>query len=238
MDNENQSTESESTKATTVNERVPEALRNKKTAIMKNAGPPKKQSKTSGIQESVSQLRKIVDLTVDKEDEYDRFALHIAAQLRKLPERSFVILKDQIQSLITKERLKNMTCSHSSSEGTSRTSYYSYRGSLPSTPSPQAYQPTATLLGQEGFRSTPSPQYPTYEIQEASHGIQQHANISDQQVTVHTLPQEQSNDGDVLMEYSNISDQEEVQEVQVIPQEQANDGDILQKAIESIFPTQ
>lgn len=41
-------------------------------------------------------------------DEYDAFGVHVANQLRQLPTRSFVILQEKIQSLITKERLNNM----------------------------------------------------------------------------------------------------------------------------------
>ncbi|KAK9743882.1 hypothetical protein QE152_g8237 [Popillia japonica] len=91
--------------------------------------------KTKYIPESVSQLRNIIDSTVDKKVEYVCFALHILRQFRKLPERSFVILLNKLQSLITNVRFQDMR-SHSPPEGTSRLSYYSYHGSLPNTPSP------------------------------------------------------------------------------------------------------
>jgi len=42
------------------------------------------------------------------EDQYDRFGKHVAVQLRELPLRSFVVLREKIQSLLTNERLHCM----------------------------------------------------------------------------------------------------------------------------------
>lgn len=50
---------------------------------------------------SLSKLRNIID----KDDEFEIFGSHIAAQLRKLPIKNALILEEQIQSLITKERI-------------------------------------------------------------------------------------------------------------------------------------
>jgi hypothetical protein len=38
------------------------------------------------------------------EDQYDRFGKHVAGQLRELPLRSFIILQEKIQTLLTNER--------------------------------------------------------------------------------------------------------------------------------------
>lgn len=61
-------------------------------------------------------------------DEYDAFAQHIATQLRTLPVRSFIVLQEKFQSLITKERLNNINPSLSPSLGSEDTdddSHYS-----------------------------------------------------------------------------------------------------------------
>lgn len=42
------------------------------------------------------------------DDQYDRFARHVASQLRELPLRSFVILQQEIQNSITRERLNQI----------------------------------------------------------------------------------------------------------------------------------
>ena len=42
------------------------------------------------------------------EDQCDRFGKHVAGQLRELPLRSFVVLQEEIQSLITNGRLHCM----------------------------------------------------------------------------------------------------------------------------------
>lgn len=57
-----------------------------------------------------SAISKLQDLSKNRhlEDQYDTFGKHVAGQLRELPLRSFVILQEKIQSLITNERLKCM----------------------------------------------------------------------------------------------------------------------------------
>jgi HSP90 family molecular chaperone len=42
------------------------------------------------------------------EDQYDRFGKHVARQLRELPLRSFGVLQEKIQSLLTNERVHCM----------------------------------------------------------------------------------------------------------------------------------
>lgn len=42
------------------------------------------------------------------DDQYDRFAKHVGSQLRELPLRSFVLLQQEIQNLITRERLNQI----------------------------------------------------------------------------------------------------------------------------------
>lgn len=87
--------------------------------------PPKKISKTSAssFTDSVLQLQDIARMSTVQEDEYDRFALHIGAQLRKLPERSFVLLQGKIQNLITQERLRHMTSPYYHNEPSPGSSY-------------------------------------------------------------------------------------------------------------------
>jgi len=58
------------------------------------------------LEQSVNKLHEIALMTNGTDDEYDRFGLHISAQLKQLPLRSFITLQEKIQSLITQERLK------------------------------------------------------------------------------------------------------------------------------------
>jgi len=57
-----------------------------------------------------SAISKLQNLSQNRylEDQYDRFGKHVAEQLRELPLRSFVVLQEKIQSLLTNERLHYM----------------------------------------------------------------------------------------------------------------------------------
>ncbi|CAH1404498.1 unnamed protein product [Nezara viridula] len=75
--------------------------------------PPMKKIKKESdsfetLNQSVTKLHKFpVMRSCDVvEDEYYYFAMHIVSQLRTLPTRSFIILQERIQSLVTEERLK------------------------------------------------------------------------------------------------------------------------------------
>lgn len=69
------------------------------------------------FEKSVSQLQSIAELTQsDPEDQYDKFGKHVAAQLREMPLRSFFELQDNIQRMITTERLNLLEPTSSSSK--------------------------------------------------------------------------------------------------------------------------
>jgi hypothetical protein len=57
-----------------------------------------------------SALSKLQNLSQNRYllDQYDGFGKHVAGQLRELPLRSFVVLQEKIQSLLTNERLHCM----------------------------------------------------------------------------------------------------------------------------------
>jgi hypothetical protein len=57
-----------------------------------------------------SAISKLQNLSQNRylEGQYDRFGKHVARQLRELPLRSFVVLPEKIQSLLTNERLHCM----------------------------------------------------------------------------------------------------------------------------------
>lgn len=78
------------------------------TESMASLPPPKKKkcNKSSNLEQSVNKLHEIALMTNETDDEYDRFGMHISAQLKQLPLRSFITLQEKIQSLITQERLK------------------------------------------------------------------------------------------------------------------------------------
>ncbi|KAG8250596.1 hypothetical protein J6590_098319 [Homalodisca vitripennis] len=86
--------------------------RKRSPAKMLPPAPPHRSAKCSKknstkFEKSVSQLQKIAELTsVDLEDEHDKFAHFVAAQLRKMPPRSVILLQEKIQGLITAERLR------------------------------------------------------------------------------------------------------------------------------------
>lgn len=73
----------------------------------------KRKNVSTGFESAVDKLHDIAQLTTDTEDEYDKFGKHIAAQLRQLPVRNFIILQEKMQSLITAERLACMEGSSS-----------------------------------------------------------------------------------------------------------------------------
>lgn len=61
---------------------------------------------SSTFEDTVNKLQQIAELAnTDTEDQYDKFAVHLASQLRELPLRSFIVLQSKIQNLITEERL-------------------------------------------------------------------------------------------------------------------------------------
>lgn len=73
----------------------------KRTNLLKrNKQPP------STFEVTVNKLQQIAELAnTDTEDQYDKFAVHLASQLRELPLKSFILLQSKIQNLITEERL-------------------------------------------------------------------------------------------------------------------------------------
>lgn len=61
------------------------------------------------FENSINKLQKIAEMaTADTEDQYDKFANHLASQMRELPLKSFIILQSKFQNLITEERLSNL----------------------------------------------------------------------------------------------------------------------------------
>lgn len=70
--------------------------------------------KLAKVEQALTKLQKIAEnrpttSSSNKNlDEYDLFAQHIASQMRQLPVRSFILLQEKFQSLITKERLTAM----------------------------------------------------------------------------------------------------------------------------------
>lgn len=91
------------------------------------ATPSNKRSRVSKLSTVDSAIKKLQAIAENKPsfsktakneaDEFELFGQHIAAQMRKLPARSFVILQEKFQSLITKERLKYMTAESPMSSG-------------------------------------------------------------------------------------------------------------------------
>ncbi|KAK4875126.1 hypothetical protein RN001_011548 [Aquatica leii] len=70
-------------------------------------------SNITGVENAIDTLKQIVDKNDtnahrEVEDEYMCFAKHIAKQLQQLPLRSFITLQDEIQQLITRERLLHL----------------------------------------------------------------------------------------------------------------------------------
>lgn len=71
--------------------------------------------KLAKVENAITKLQKIAEnrpstsSSSNCSDEYDLFAQHIAGQMRKLPVRSFILLQEKFQSLITQERLKCIT---------------------------------------------------------------------------------------------------------------------------------
>ncbi|XP_014278442.1 uncharacterized protein [Halyomorpha halys] len=62
------------------------------------------------LNQCVNKLHEIVVMPSSDivEDEYYYFAMHIASQLRKLPTRSFIVLQERIQCIVSEERLKTL----------------------------------------------------------------------------------------------------------------------------------
>ena len=68
--------------------------------------------RSSNFETAVSKLEKIAELTNSEEDQYTQFGNHVASQLRELPIRSFILLQEKIQRLITQERLNFIEVAH------------------------------------------------------------------------------------------------------------------------------
>ena len=108
-----------------------------------NQPPRKLMKKTSQNATSkfrnVSKLQEIAELSkiVETKDQYTIFGDHIVSQLRELPIRSFIILQEKIQSLITRERLDviDVTQSYSSLRHESLPDTLQPFKSVPSNPS-------------------------------------------------------------------------------------------------------
>ena len=73
--------------------------------------PPSRNKREPGRIVAVeSAISKLQNLSQNRypEDQYDRFGKNVAGQLRELPLRSFVVLQEKTQSLLTNERLHCM----------------------------------------------------------------------------------------------------------------------------------
>lgn len=58
------------------------------------------------LEATINKLHEVAQLASEEpEDQYDTFGKHIASQLRQLPIRSFILLQEKMQQLITAERL-------------------------------------------------------------------------------------------------------------------------------------
>jgi hypothetical protein len=72
--------------------------------------PSSKRSQITSIglvNEAITNLKRAMNK--NSEDEFQQFANHIAAQLRQLPLQNALLLQENIQSLITRERISYMT---------------------------------------------------------------------------------------------------------------------------------
>ncbi|KAK4882285.1 hypothetical protein RN001_005604 [Aquatica leii] len=83
------------------------------TPTLKRKRSMKINSNITGVENAIDALKQIVDKNDtnahrEVEDEYMCFAKHIAKQLQQLPLRSFITLQDEIQQLITRERLLHL----------------------------------------------------------------------------------------------------------------------------------
>ena len=119
----------------------------RKNPLKLGAEHPKKLQKTKTqanstfrFEKAVSQLREIAELTnADTEDQFSRFGNHIASQLRELPMRSFIVVQEKIQSLVTQERLATIDMPTSAQSFLSR-----------------SYQPSPCSSGYQDSLLTPS----------------------------------------------------------------------------------
>lgn len=94
--------------------------RSSKTPSSFNIHPPlhqppthtgKGKKKETRFEANINKLESIAKMTaaaVVEEDEHEKYARYIASQLRLLPERSVVILQNQIHNLIAQERLNSI----------------------------------------------------------------------------------------------------------------------------------
>jgi hypothetical protein len=68
------------------------------------SGNKREPDRIVAVESAVSKLQ-TMSLNRYLEDQYDRFGKHVARHSRELPLRSFVVLQEKIQSLLTNERL-------------------------------------------------------------------------------------------------------------------------------------
>ncbi|KAK5647118.1 hypothetical protein RI129_005582 [Pyrocoelia pectoralis] len=89
------------------NNRIFEKNTQKQIASPKMKSPaqtPKRKREALELNKTIAAFAKLNDGRVD--EEYDSFAQHITNQMRQLPIRSFIMLQEDIQRLITRERLR------------------------------------------------------------------------------------------------------------------------------------
>ena len=67
------------------------------------------------LTDAVSKLQEIAEITNYEEDQFSKFANHIASQFRELPLTHSIILQDKIQHLVTLERRNALASSTSQS---------------------------------------------------------------------------------------------------------------------------
>ena len=81
----------------------------RKNVSLERKPPPRNKRGPDRIVAVESAISKLQNLSQKRylEDQYDRFGKHVARQLRELPLRSFVVLQEKIQRVLTNTKSTN-----------------------------------------------------------------------------------------------------------------------------------
>lgn len=110
--------------------------------------PKKKQKVNNSIEYAIDKLQNLSDQCKEaEEDEFDLFCKSLACQLKKMPLERALICQEKLQSVMTQERLHQIT--YTSSPQPSNSSVYSATSSYYSNSPPfQQYTPRQDIVTQ------------------------------------------------------------------------------------------
>lgn len=145
----------------------------------------RKRTNDTSIDMAIKELKSISEQNKEKtEDEFDLFCRSIAIQLKKMPLGRALICQEKIQSVITQERITQMTATSIYTLNSSTPSPY-YADQSYSSPPYNHYQPVLSPI--VSLQMT-SPQEQDYELSIPQHQTEEQVEITSQEnILLHAI---------------------------------------------------